>query len=594
MKTIKKYKEAIANAIDNRSNKEVSMALDLINNSNTSEKQKKDDANRRIAELMFEGFEVSEPNGARKLSSQTLHQAMWRTMSRMKPLDYQIHGSNKPEYLEKIVTQGYGSILKKAKLAETLRDKQGVFWNQILYGDGFFLFNANPNKNEIAPLIFRTISSSNLYVDPYATSIRSPGYGRSATEVLVIFSTSWEEACQIYPKLKKDGGPGEIPREINKINRETGQTYEQAFRQDTKTEIAMYFNISKKIFCVFGGEKCTLLKKEKGEDYPFVKDNQPYIPVGQFLAIPQADGFYNRGIGDMLYRISIVSRQLLNMAVGHAEDSVYPITILNAPAGEASKLFNNLQNAYRIRATGKKGFVINEYDSLNPNAGRVDAQSLITNSLVNEYQFIYEQLSREVRRCGINLDDLQFGNNVTASQVIAETENADAFIKQIGEYNASEWQFLLEIGLDLSKKFIAPRNNTPIDSTVKVKITDQGESELSMKMSSFTYGDIVSELKKSNYFVLVNSRSGAYPSGIMEQAQISRIMAVTPPGTAAHYKLMEQLAVVNNRDFSIEDFMPPQAPPQESEQGTPEEALMTETDRLKVSPDAMSNPEPAF
>lgn len=587
------YQKAVAEARDDREDKCVKQALELID-ATLSEKRQKDDDNRQIIDLMREGFSVQEPNGARKITSQMLHQSMWRTMNKMKPLDYQLHATNRPEYMEQIVTYGMGSILERARLAETLRDKQGVFWNQLLFGDGFYLFNANPTKNDIAPLVIRTIQNSNVYVDPYATSIRSPGYGRSATECLIIFSTSWAEAIKIWPKLKRVGGPGEIPREVNRVNRETGQTYEQTVRQDTKTEIAMYFNISEKKYVVFAGEKCTVLTKEMGNNYPFVHDDEPYIPVGQFMAIPSADGFYNNGLGSLLYRLSVVSRQLFNMAIGHAEDSVYPITLVDVPAGESAKFFNDLQNAHRMRATGKKGYVAMEYDPNNPGAGRAGATSLLTQSMINEYQFIYEQISREIRRCGINLDDIEKGPNITATQIIAEEENSNAFVKQISEYNASEWKFLLDVTMQLATKFISTRNKTLIDMPTRVNVADPGQEKQEVAMSAFTYGDIVSEIKENNYFVSVNSRSGAYPSNVMQQAQISRMMAVTPPGTKAYFEMMRQLASVNDRDFTVEDFMP-EAPPQpEPGPAPPEEAMMTETDRLTVAPDAMERPEPAF
>jgi len=570
----------------------VKKMLDLINR-NVEIKRDYDTKNIAIASLFEEGFNIATPSGAMKVTAQMLQQAMWRTMNKMKPLDFQLHGVGRPEAIEKIMTYGTSFIADKSGLISGVRDKGGVFWNQLLYGDGFYTFGSNPEENSDIPIVFNPIPNSNVYVDPYATSIRAGGYGRSATEALAVFSMSWQQAIRLYPKLKKNGTSGTIPREMDShIEAETGRSYQQTTRLDDLTEIGYYYNLDTKEYVIVGGSACTVIDKVTGDKYPFMKDNKPYIPIGQFMCMPSSRGFFNYGLGNLLYRFALLNRKLMNMAYGHAEDSVYPVTLVNVPQGQASAFFNSLREAIKGRSQGKKPLIPLEYDPSNPGSGRVQAQSLLTQSALNEYQFLYDQMSREIRRLGINLDDIEKGSDVTATQIIAEEENSNAFVKQIMEYNASEFQFALEILLDMSKKFISKKNKTVINMPVKI---DTGEKM--MRMDQFTLGDYTDELNKHKYFIKVNSRSGAIPSNIMRQAQISRVLPLLPPGSPQYLSLVQRIAELNDTEIDTSSFRPPAPPALPSPQAggeLSESILPSETDVLEINSRTRKNPVAAF
>lgn len=575
-------------------NKPLSVVTDITTliQDNFDTKRERDSKNESILALFKEGFEVSEPQGARKLTSQMLYQALWRILNKTKCLDFTANGTGRPEYIEDLVTFGISTIAQKSEYLDIMRTKQGVWWNGYLFGDGYYMMGTHDDEN--IPIIYSIIPNSNLYVDQYATAIRTTK-GRSATQVLAIFSMDPQQGYQMFPQLKKEDVCGQIPRELNQIaNIETGRSNNQTWKiQSNLLELGYYYDIrnpKKPRFAIVAGSQTKVVRELKGKEYPFWKDGKPYIPVGQWSCIPAAQGFYNYGIGDLLYRIAICSRRLMNMAYGHAEDSTYPLTLVNVANGQASKFFASLQEAMKGRAIGKKPIVPLEYDPAVPGANRVGAQSLITNASLAEFQNLYEIFNKEIRRLGINLDDIEKGPDITATQIIAEEENSNAWVKQIQEFNASDFQFSLEVMLDLTKKFVKKSNKTLLD--IPVNLTVDGQE---IKADSFTLGAMADEVKKHNYFFRINARTGVIPSNIMKQAQWSRVLPLLPPGSPAHNNAIRELATLNGIDVNLESLQSP-APPMPGGPGSavPANIMPTETDTLQINASAAKNPVPAF
>lgn len=541
------------------------------------DKIKHDGVIRNIQKLFEAGFVVQDQKGNRKIESKTLQQAMWRLTNKMKFLDFNIHSPARPPLVEKIVTDGVYTVAEKGNLIRSLRDKNGAFFQLLLYGDAFVMLGTDEGSKH--PIQFNPISLSNIYVDSYATNIRGNGIGKDVSEICIVFSLSKEEAKaryrELYPKITE--ASGEITRYLT-LQKEQERTFNQEQETDREdVEIGFYYNIREKEFLVFAGSEKLILKRQSGDKYPFIKDGKPYIPIAQFMCMPSSEGFWNYGIGHILYELAVVTRRMLNMAVGHLDENTYPITLVNIPKGEAATFFNKLKLAHEMREKGKKGMVAIEYDVNSPGSNQVQSQSLLTQNLITEWQIVYERLDAEIRRLGINLDDIGYDPNTTATQVIAEEESANAFIKQIGEYNASESKFLIEMTMQFIKDFISKKDKTPLQLTTQIPGSD-------IDFKWVTMGMLKEELDEYEYFVKMNARSGSLPSNVMQIAQIQRTMAITPPGTKAFIKLQEQYARLNDQDLLAEDFVPPQSP-EPSEIEAPEQAA-SETEKL--SPEQMT------
>lgn len=558
-------------------------AIDTVQKS-WSEKNLRDTKNLAIHSLLEQGFSVQDPTGTRKLDGYVLQQALWRMANRMKPLDFQIHASGRSEANEKIVTNAIAQVMEDGGYLRALRDKGGGFNFSLLFGDAFIMVGTSDNPN--IPIAFMPLANSNVYVDNYATTMRSGGPGRNVDKMVVVQSMSYAQVLEKYPEAKGKAGAGSIPRDLN-FMKETGRSFLQT--QETQadyTEVAHYYDISNKVYVRFVGSACTVLEDLRGKKYPFVKDGKPYIPVIHRMCWPAIEGFWNHGIGDMLYKLVIMTRRFLNMAVGHAEDNVYPITLVNVPNQEVSKFFNKLLAAHEMRAQGKKGYVAMEYDPSNPATSRVTAEQLQTPAALSEWAEIYNRLDTEIQRLGINLNEASYGPNTTATQILSEEESQNAFIKQIGEYNATEEKFAVELTLDFIKKFVKKSNDTVVNMPTKVKV--DGED---IKMDSITLGAVADELRKFDYFVKINARTGAVPSNTAQQAQISRLLPLAQPGTKAFGTLAVELAQLNDRDIAMEDFMPPS--PTGSPQEIGDKPIPTETDRLVMN-SKLKEAQPVF
>ncbi len=556
-------------------NKAVKTYLQVIA-SNASTKAKQVGENRAIQQLLEATFTISDPTGSQKIPSQRLYQALWRTANRMKPLDFMVHGTGQPQWKEKLVTDGLWTVMDRGGYDSGLRDKNGVFGSLLMYGDGFMMVGMNQNDKSWAPVLFTPVSPNNVYMDSFATGLRNRGKAGSAYRAVAIFSYSWNQACEMWPKLKKVGGVGKIPTATADLKQQE-RTYEQTFNMDDEVEIGFGWDIIKKNFVIFAGTACTVLEEFNG-DYPFIREGEAYIPLLQFICIPSTEGPFNRGIGHLLYKLAIVSGRLLNMELGHAEDNTYPITLANIPMGEAADFFGKLSLANEMRAAGKKPFVAMEYDPNNPNANQVSAQSLLTNNLTNEWQLIYNTLIDEIQMLGINLKELTQESNPTATEILSDEENSQSWVKQMMEYNASESQVAVEITLDAIEQFVSKKSDIPLNLTTAIQYKDE-----QIRPDNITMGMLSKELKDGHWFVKINSRTGSIPSNVMLRARLKEAIPLAMPGSKAQIKLYKMLMQQDDLDLEGEDFIPQVQGPQ----GTPGEVAQAqgnETQRQTFNP----------
>lgn len=567
------------NVISGLNNKAVKTYLKLID-SNNSTKMKQVAEYKAIQQLFEAGFDIGSPDGSAKLNSQRLYQALWRTANRMKPLDFMIHGSGREMYQEMLTTQGVGTVLDRGGYDSALRDKNGVFMGMLLYGDHFIQVGANPEKKSYSPLLYTPIGAQSVYMDNFSTGLRNRGKAGSAYRVVTVFSYPWNQACEMWPELEKIGGVGKLPRQSEMKAQE--RTQQQEFQLEDEVEIGFGWDSIARNFTIFAGSACTVLEEFNGDEYPFItKDDCAYIPLFQFICVPSSEGPFNKGLGHLLYKLAVVTSRLLNLELGHAEDNVYPITLVSMAQSEADTFFGKLAEASRQRAAGKKPFVAMEYDPNNPNSNQVQAQSLTTAALTNEWQLIYNTLIDEIQMLGINLKELTTEGNPTATEILSDEENSNSWVKQTMEYNASETQAIIEITLDAIAKFVSVKSQTPLNLTSEIEVeTEEGTTQI--RPDGMTMGMLAKELKDNNYFVKVNSRTGAIPSNSMLRAKINQVLPYAQPGTKAYKKLMGMMSGLSDIDLQGEDFLPEQmAAPQMG--GAPTEEMggvATETDRM--------------
>ena len=380
-------KEINKNFKNNTDDPAVVSAMDLMFKSELVRNNKETEWSA-IQDLFESGFSVSDPSGTRKIESSLLFHAVRRTVEKMKPLDAQLHATGVDEDSEFITTQGVGTVLEEGGFVKALRDDFGVFYRMLLFGDAFVRVGADTDNKY--PIKFQNTSLLNVYVDPYANNMRSPTSEKDADELVAVYKYSWDDAIKIYPKIAEVATSGRITR-INELE-ELDETIEQQLQtKDREIEVAHYYNLSAKSYTVFAGVANSIIEQHEGDDYPFMKDGKPFIPFLRFRCFPSSEGFYSNGIGHALYRLAVISRQLNNMALTYGEQNISPIRMINVPSGQQRIFFNRLVSAQRSQAEGKQGFIVNEYQLSDPNAGRINMDSFRSDPISSEWEKIIQR-----------------------------------------------------------------------------------------------------------------------------------------------------------------------------------------------------------
>ena len=457
------------NAENGWNDKNIKLALKYIDNTSLIHNQKETEW-RLIQDLFKSAFEIKNVSGTKKISSKLLYQCLSKIVAKQKFLDFQIHGSQKEEEVEKLVTDGVSTVLDNGNFAQCFRNKGGVFWKADLFGDAFIQMGTMQDK-DISQIQYRVCSLSDAYVDNNANGIRDVVGGKSSCEFLNVFRYSEDSFFQNYPDMKGKVQAGEIPRTLSEWKQLEKTSSQQLQKENNTIEVAHYYNLNHKIYSVFGGMRCTPMYEFKNSKYPFLKKEKiPYIPIYHFFFEPSSEGFYNHGIGHILYDLAIVLARMDNMAINHAEDNIYPINFLNVPEKAGARIMQQINVAQKQRGLGLKPYAIHEFNPNVPNS-QMNLQPLQTQPITNEWERLFTRLERIIVRMGFQLDAVDRGSNYTATQVLAEEENSDTFVKQIMEYNASESKAIIEDTMSLMTTSIYVYNYTPINKTTIVQNT---------------------------------------------------------------------------------------------------------------------------
>jgi len=548
------------------------------------EKQDRDDKNYFIRELFREGFTVSDPSGTKQIGSKVVQQVFWRQMARVKFLEYWVQGSGVSPAVERMVSDGIRTTAERGGLLTAFTAKGGVFHNLFLQADGFYQIGKNKDKG--LPITYRAIKNECVYPDKYASGIRG---AYPATNLSVVFSYPWQRAIQLYPKLKEIGTYGALPID------DSAQDSKKGTQQDL-TEIAYNYNLNDESYTVFGGGQASILEQYQTgvrgmEDYPFTKRNtyskkkENIIPVGQFMCMPStADSFWNYGIGDMVYDLAIVSRRLFNMEVNHVNDNTYPLTFVSTSSSEKSdELLQKMAGAYKARAAGKRGIVAMDFG-----AGEgVNSQTLLSQNLASEWQILWDKLESEIAKLGLDMKDLDRGANTTAFQISSEDEASNRFTRQVQENNVEETRELIEMTMDAIVKDVPKSNKTIVNITSKIPI-GKGIAVDLPKGKQITMGNVSEQLRKDNFFVMVNGRSGAISSNLFELTQVERQLAMTPPGTPEYQTLYQRRAELSGLDIAGGgDFAPKEGQQAPQVQGLPDTG-MTQSQPIESTQPALA------
>lgn len=523
-----------------------------------------------INDLFRKGFKVESPSRNEMYVHQLMQQMHWNIVSRMKPLDMKLEGAGGVDWhIERIISDGLTTCMREGGFNSMLSGKTGVFHNQTLYGNA--MFQVSVNKDSDFVLEFTKYDLTEVYVDTFATSIRTPTNDGAVTRLGLIRKYPTEYVYKKFPELKEKGIQGNIPRDQTKMRKLSQTDNNNIANSGEETEIGYFYDIINECYLVVAGNNMEIIQELKGEDYPFKikrkgdKFKRLYIPVFCFSFLPSFYGFYDYGIGHISYKIHLLLQEMNNKAIVHGYDNINPIRMVSINQGKEGEFFNNLWTAKEMQRSGEEGYMVNQIEFGGTSGGQVT--TFQSNPITTEWERITNFIDKQLKRWGIHIDAFNSPASKTATQIIAETEVSDAFIAQIQENNADEYEFLYEVCLELIKKYGSTKSKCLINTKSKIYYEEIDEE---IQLPGITIGMIVEQLRNNDFYVSSNRRSGVIPSNVVEMARISRQMTVTPPGTVAFNRLWSQMASINGHELSIKDLRQPQ---QSQEQMIPQQDM---------------------
>ncbi len=483
-------------------NKQFLLVDNLVQRANAQKNEKTAEC-AKIQVLYQDQFLTEKKSPKKTLNGFLLFQALWKTVAKMKLLDFRLKSNLADSNSHEAVRKGLDFVLSRSGFSRVFTEKSGAFFRGLLFGDAFIKIGAGTARN---PICFETCSINDVWIDPQASELRSEGGSLDADEIAFSYLYSIDEFHQLFPEAKKVL-LGRVPF----AGRESSDD------KDDFVELVHYFSKSKKQYFVLAGSNAICLKKACGDNYPFWdKNSNPYLPLLHFVCFSSLKGFYNAGLGNLLYNLHIEARKLMNMAISAISNRVDPLYTITMKKSKIAEFQNWVYKALEAKSRGEMGIIPVEADD-NGQLEYGKIKSIIGEQLTSEFERLFEKYDQIVKRIGINLDDLSVSNNDTARHALLREENSNAFVRQIMEQNAEEIRFAIECVLTSIRDFVAHDDQTLVAEGV-------------------TLGMVSKLISENEFSIEIDSRSGVYPSYTAELARLDEMLKVLPTGSLAHKK----------------------------------------------------------
>jgi hypothetical protein len=434
-----------------------------------------------------------------EVKSKLLFQGMNKIVRNMKrPARKFLANGMTLEKLE-VIKDAVDMVQADGGLYDCMTEDFNLFSRFTALGDCFVMLGYGDDNQ---PVKYTMPSLTSVYVDPTANCIRNKTDIGIAGEVLVIEEMSYDRAKKMYPKKKFYNGRlpmGNIwSKDYNKSE------YQRLGGDERIVEIGHYYNIDaeKPYYCVIAGSGASIIETYEGKSYPFFSiENKAFIPLIHFRGLTSPTGFYNYGVWHLLYDFSKLQKELRNMAYKHMKSNINPVGIVNIE-GVAEEFLEQWAIAREAQSLGERGFIINEIrGGVSNNSGQLT--QLVQAPLTSEYERMLNDLTTEIKRCGIPIDDIDRPSSQKATTTLAEEGARLEFVQDIMERNIESFKEVDLLTIAMIASGVDFNNDKKV--VTKVNYADGVPSQ-------YTLGAIADALKNSNIDVDVESRTGAYKS----------------------------------------------------------------------------------
>jgi len=517
---------------------------------------------RAIVDLDEETFEVAEPIAARRLPQYLLRQIIENFLSKITRPSSTYHSESATERQRVAVRDGIEWIMQQGGFVESLNSKPSAYRDSMLYGDGFIRIGAD-DSDRPSPIRFDNITPGMVWTDTNATVMRSKRGTRQVTRMNIVYAYDYDQAVQDWPG--KRFSRGEVPREqANDFLDDIDKTIEQSFRdKEQEVEICHHFDIGgdTPVYVVFAGKSLTVLSKLRGDDYPFVMDGKPYIPVIDLRWMDASKGFFNKGVGQLFYKMSIARRQLINKSFNQAMNSTDDIKVLSVDKGQGGEAFKRVQDAEQRKAKGERGWIISDFDK------EMVVTTLEPPQFNAALDTMYQILDRDIRRFKINLDSLDIQPGERLGQTLEQERSSNEVVEEYLDKNVDEFEFAHMATIDFVKKFVPDGDPTPIPTTItlaKARRDDAGEivglerdaagNVEREDFIGFTLGLLKELVTENDFTVEMNTISGIKQSDLRKQAKAVQLMQLAPQNAMIVQKGIEAFAAGANVEIPEDAF----------------------------------------
>jgi len=446
---------------------------------------------------------------------------------------------------------GFSSVIKESK--------DSAYSRSVSIGDSFI--QINPQEGDY-PIEYEIVSQENVLIDPQAIQIRGAASGRNLERVALIYNYTYDNYVdKVVNKLEGKAKQralnvqwGELPITVDKDEKFNERDNE--IEDDRIGQVCMYVDIPAREVVWAAGSAATIIKREKGDDFPFIKDKKPYIPLAHFMAMPSTKGFHNKGVGHYMYQKNYIDELVKNKTISSVLKRIDPYWIIDTTPENSSNLISQFYAADEAASKGEPAIIINEVRPGQQGIGNV--QSLSGEAPSDIGAVVENILTKDIVEFGISPSETQTQSTKTATAILSEQENANTLVREIAKRIAPEYRFLIEITIEYMKKLISTRSKVRFD-TSNIEPANLAQRLL---LRSVTLGRVVEFLKKHNYRIKMDSLSGIIPTNAVEAARLMeayQLAAATPAGA----RILQKMLALRNINYDVSDLTIQQQEPEQ-------------------------------
>ena len=520
---------------------------------------------RVVTDMHAECYDTSDdPNTM--TNPMIIAQTIDRMVEQLRPLDYILRIPNSTKEERQVARDGISQILDESGFVSCLRDDQRGFLSLASTGNTIIMVGSSDEKE--TPIKFRCLSISQCYFPTSATQLRSKSGENDANECLIVFEFPLDEVLERFPQAKGNIEYGDLPEQDGEGKWQNAKDNQDRDREKI-TQVGMYFNKIKKIHKTFIGRTAWKAEEFKGEKYRWILDGRAYLPVIWLRAKKLVGELYGVAIGQQNVKLAREDQRRRNMAFRHVENNVYPTRGVRMEEDRFGEFMATVDEAALIRAEGGDPIV-----RLEPNdPGGIETFG--SNPLTQEFERMNADTTEQIKRNGTAIQDVDRPATQTATQTISEERAKTRAAVQIGENNATEYQFVYRLIIDFTRRFTKVTNDTPVATNVKVTLgaaegipPEQGQIEA--PVGEITLGQVASYFKAHKKIVVQeDSRSGAWETDAFLLAKTTQKLQFGA-GTPAEAKLRQEALGNLGEDILAQDLVP--IPEQQGQSPTPSPA----------------------